>query len=365
MIRVLLYCLPVFVIIGLGNCGILGGDDKEKPIVWEEEDINDYVIYAHSYVSDYLYIIDPSHGEYEIKNDFESIYSITSNANGSILYVSTGDENLTVENGNIYEVNTNNWESTVIYDRPVEFIHSSRKDIYFVTKAKLDTGRFADFLPERILGKINVEDGKVSELGSIKMAAANFHDYKAIQIHPNLPIAYLISNEIQLIEYNFESQQSRALIGGKSVSNHPNFTLSPNGRYMFFVGGPVYDTVREEIVGDTKVFKWGHAAVRSDNKEVYITDNGDLGIYNRPEIQNVNIYSLQSDSIIDTINVGGITGSIFLTPKERYAVLNKRDIELVIIDLKERKIEAQYDFTNEFTLTNIDRIYISTKQGEK
>jgi hypothetical protein len=53
-----------------------------------------------------------------------------------------------------------------------------------------------------------------------------------------------------------------------------------------------------------------------------------------------------------------------LTPKERYAVVNKRNIELIIIDLKNREIENQYDFTNEFTLTNIDRILISTNLGE-
>ncbi len=364
MVRAYLFFLPLLLIIGLGNCGILGGEDKEKPIVWEEESLEDFVVYAHSYISDYLYIIDPVNGVYETVDKFQKIYSITTNENGSLLYVSVGEGQTYVQSGSIYEVDPIDWEYKKIYHRPVEFIHSTRKDIYFVTKAVLDTGRFANYLPERILGRIDSNNGTVIELSTIEMAAANFHDFKAIQIHPNLPLAYFISTKAQLVEHNFESQQSRILLDGLTLTHHPNFRLSPDGNFIYFLGGPVYDTNSELIVGNTKVFKWGYLAIRKDNKEVYLTDNGDSGIYNRPKVNNINIYSKESDSIVDSVVVGGITDNIFLTPMERYAVVNERSIVLNIIDLKEREIAYEFDFLNEITKTNIDRIYLSIKPGE-
>jgi hypothetical protein len=120
--RVYVFLIPILLVIGLGNCGVLGGDEKDDRIIWEDENIDDFVIYAHSYVSDYLYIIDPSNGDYEINDSFQTIHSIITNVDGSILYVSTGDENSRNENGNIYEVDTKTWESVDIYNKPVEFI---------------------------------------------------------------------------------------------------------------------------------------------------------------------------------------------------------------------------------------------------
>lgn len=360
MIRVLLYCLPVFVLIGFVNCGILGGEDKEKSIVWEEESLEGLVVYGFGYISDYIYKIDPISGIVEINNDFNTVYSISSNTSGSKLYISSGEGAPETEHGAIYEVNPTSWGSTKLYHRPVEFINSSRDDIYFVTKAVLDTGRFAEFLPERVFGKINTESGTVTEIDTVYMAAANSHDYKAVQIHPKKPIVYFISNNFQLLEYNFEIKSTRVLLETIDVVNNPNFTLSPDGRFLYFVGGPVYDIEREMVLGKIPVFFWGHLAVRSDNKEVYITDNGDLGAFNRPPVKYINIFSINTNTVIDSIFVGSTTGSICLTPKERFAFVNKRNVELLVIDLELRKVILEHNY-EQILPSSLDRFHLTIK----
>ena len=118
---------------------------------------------------------------------------------------------------------------------------------------------------------------------------------------------------------------------------------------------------REKIIGSSPVFFWGHAAVRRDNKEVYLTDTGDDGAFNRPPVKNINIFSKTENTVIDTVYIGSPTGSIFLSPKERYAFVNRRGIELVVIDLKYREVVIEHDYEGEFR-TALERIHISNNR---
>ena len=360
MIRVLLYCLPVFVLIGFVNCGILGGEDKDKSIVWEEESLEGLVVYGFGYQTNSIIKIDPNTGVHELNDDFQTVYSIYSNSSGSKLYISSGEGKPETEHGAVYEVNPTSWESTKLYHRPVEFINSSRDDIYFVTKAVLDTGRFAEFLPDRVFGKIDTKTGNVTEIDTVYMAAANGHDYKAVQIHPSLPIIYIINKKAQLIEFNFENNTKRTLLEHDTVARNPNFTLSPDGHYIYFVGGPVYDVKEEIIVGNIPVFFWGHLAIRSDNKEAYITNNGDLGAFNQPTFRYLNVYSINKNTVIDSIFVGSTTGSIYLSPKERFAFVNKRNIELLVIDLELRKVILEHNY-EQILPSSLDRFHLTIK----
>ncbi len=358
MIRVLLYCLPVFVIIGFVNCGILGGDDKEKPIVWEEEDINDYLVYSHSYGGDNLYIIDLETGEYELNNDYKTIYSISVNKDNTRLYLSSGKGQFYQNIGEVVEINLDNWSSRVIYDRPVEFLLSDRDNIFFITLAeRIDQ---TNFNPIRILGRIDNSDGEIEELSQINVSHAENHDYKGVQVHPHKPIVYALNNRYQLYRHSYLSGETESLFDGLTFHDFPNTELSSGGDTLYFLGGPVFDINEMLEIGQLPVFKWGNPKARRDNREVYNTDTGDQGM-GLGSIRKVTVYDPNKNIITDSIDVGGGSDLIFLTEKERYAVINVGNRFISIIDLKEKTILKEIRFDQTETFVEAGRIFLAKK----
>jgi hypothetical protein len=356
----LLFMLPILVFIALGNCGILGGEDKEKPIVWEEENINDYVVYSHSYGGDNLFIIDLETGEYEMNSDYETIYSISVNKENTKLYLSTGKGQLFQNIGEVVEIDLSDWSSRVIYDRPVEFLLSDRDDVFFVTLAeRIDQSNFS---PIRVLGRINNTDGNVEELSQINVAHAENHDYKNIQIHPYEGTVYALNNNYQLYRHSYLTNETALLFDGLSFINFPNTELSSGGDTLYFLGGPVFDLNDMREIGQLPVFKWGNSKARRDNKEVYNTDTGDQGM-GLGSIRKITVYNPKKNKITDSIDVGGGSDLIFLTDKERYAVTHVGNQFISIIDLKEKKIFREIRFNQADTFVEVGRIFLSKKSN--
>ncbi|MCR9133765.1 MAG: hypothetical protein NXI08_14385 [bacterium] len=356
----LLFMLPILVFIALGNCGILGGEDKEPPIVWEEENINDYVVYSHSYGGDNLFIIDLETGEYELNSDYETIYSISVNKENTKLYLSTGKGQLFQNIGEVVEIDLSDWSSRVIYDRPVEFLLSDRDDVFFITLAeRIDQSNFS---PIRVLGRINNTDGNVEELSQINVAHAENHDYKNIQIHPYEGTVYALNNNYQLYRHSYLTKETTLLFDGLSFGNFPNTELSSGGDTLYFLGGPVFDLNDMREIGQLPVFKWGNPKARRDNREVYNTDTGNP-YQSGSSILKVTVYDPSKNIVTDSIDVGGSTDLIFLTENERYAVTHVAQRFISIIDLKEKAIHKEIHFEPTEIPVVLGRIFLAKKSS--
>ncbi len=353
-----LLIIATLLVIGLGNCGILGGQDKEKPIVWAEENINDYVVYSHSYGGDNLFIIDLENGEYEQITEFETIYSITVNRENTKLYLSLGNGQFYQNSGEVVEVDLSDWSSRVIYDRPVEFLLSDRDDVFFITLAER-TDQF-NFNPIRVLGRIDNSDGEVEELSQINVRHAENHDYKGIQVHPYEPVVFALNDKYQLVRQNYITNETFTLFGGLSFINFPVTELSSGGDTLYFLGGPIFDLKDMREIGVLPVFKWGNPKARRDNREVYNTDTGNPS-RSWESIIKFTVYDTNRKMVTDTIDVGGSSDILFLTQKERYAVTHVRNAFLSIIDLKQKEVFKEIHFEQTDTYVELGGLFLAKK----
>jgi hypothetical protein len=336
------------------SCDILSSNGEE--ITWHDEDLNNLVIYAYEIGGvDTLAVIDPLTSEVlKIITDFENILSVVTNADGTRLFISTGKGPAGTDPGAIYELNTLNWSHRQIYNHAAHLLSNRNGGIYFITK--ISSG------PQRTFGSISTDDGSINELGIIDVIWRSVYDDNVIEIHPHKPLVYAIDGEKKLYQFNYET--------GKVKHIRPlpfaRMTLSWGGDTLYIPGGPVFDLATEQTVGSIPVWHLGYLAARRDNKEVYITDPGG---YLRDPLPSgrIQIYSPEHNRITDEVNVliKGIpwmTDRIYLTPKERYGIVNDWMLSYFIIDLKRREVIYSHQFVkNNVRTLSMEGFYVALR----
>ncbi len=352
MIRVLLYCLPVFVIIGFVNCGILGGDDKEKPIVWEEESLEGLVVFGFTGGGNILHMVNLENDAILNIHGINNISSVAASADGSKLYVSSGEGLYGGDPGYVTMIETQSWNHEVIYDHSVEFI-SDNEEIYFITKL--------DYLASnngeqdlRTFGNIDPNTGVVTE---IDVVAAGHNDYKIIEFNANQQTIFALNSSRQLYHFDLESSTSNKIFELIDFSKHSIFEASEDGSTLYFTGGPVLDLNNNKQVGYIPIFKWGQLVSRKDNREVYISGPDDFGIFG-PSLKKITVYDPSKDIISDTIDVNSITDMVYLSPNERYLITHSW-INIFVIDLKTREIVKQIHLPE--NVSSFEKMYLMKK----
>ncbi len=335
------------------SCDVVSSNGEDK--IWHYENLNNLVICAYGIGDDTLAVVDLTTSEVlKIITDFENILSVLSNADGTRLFVSTGEGPAGTDPGAIYMINTQNWSHRQIYNHAVHLISNRNGGIYFITKITSD--------PHRTLGSINPDDGSINELGNIDVNWRSVYDDNAIEIHPHKPLVYAINGEKQLYKFNYETGKVK-YIRPLSVAR---MTLSWGGDTLYIPGGPVIDLVTEQTVGFIPVWRLGYLAARRDNKEMYITDPGG---YLRDPLPSgrIQIYSPENNRITDEVNVlidrqPWMTDRIYLTPEERYAIINDRMFSYFIIDLKRREVIYSHQFLkNNVRTLSMEGFYVAPR----
>lgn len=345
----LLFCAAVM----LSGCGLFGEDSK--PIRWEEEDLNDFVVYAYSPDGNSFAVIDLVTGEiYRHIEDFKGIQSVAANHNGSLIYVSTF--RMSAEGGGeIYKVNTTTWEYDIIYSHGAHLIENRNGGIFFITKGTTLP------LSQRIFGELNPATGEITEIDSIDVEWRAHKDDSFIEIHPNMPLIYTVNGNGDLYEFNFATSEIKYIFSNLPIPPLANFTLSFGGNTLYIPGGPVLDLRKEKMVGVIPVWRLGTVAARRDNKEVYITDPGSM-IMGPSSQRKIFVYNPQKNKMEKPIDAESITDMIYLTPKERYAVANNRSSKFIVVDLKTRKVVAEHEYVkNNVQTQSIEGIYLAPK----
>lgn len=349
-----LFLLAAFV---LSGCGLFGSDTDS--IIWQEEDLDDFIVYAYAPDGDSFAVIDLVTGEiYRHIEDFKGIQSVAASQDGSLIYVSTFrvSESGDAYEGEIYKVNTTTWEHEVSYNQAAHLIKNRNSGIFFITKGTTRP------LSKRMFGEITPSTGKITEIDSIDVDWGAWYDDRLIEIHPYKPLVYAVNDwPGNLYRYNYISKKMDYLFPELTFSSLARITLSGGGDSLYIPGGPVLDVDREEEVGSIPVWRLGSAAARRDNKEAYITDPG--GYLREPYSQgNIFVYDPKKDEMKAPINVESITDLIYLTPKERYAVVNNWMSKFIIVDLKTRKVVAEHEYIeNNVQTQSIQGLYLAPK----
>lgn len=346
--------LIFFIPLILGGCGLLDSDSGKS--MWANEDLNDFVLYAYSPDGDSFAVIDLKTGEIlRQMDDFKGLQSVVSNEDGSLLYISTFRVSDSMYVGEIYRLNTTTWKYEVIYNQPAHLLENRNGGLFFITKGTTRP------LSKRMFGEIKPSTGKVTEIDSIEVDWGAYKDDRLIEIHPNKPWVFAVDETDKLYKFDYSTSTTTYIFPTLSFSYWARITLSGDGSSLYIPGGPVLDLNSEVVKGNIPVWRLGWAAARKDDKEVYLTDPG--GYLREPYSQEqVFIYSPEGDSISGSIEVGSMTDQIYLTPKERYAVVNDWMVSYFVIDLKERKVikKQQYVEDNIATLS-VQGMYLAPK----
>lgn len=343
------------VILLISGCSLFE-NEQGLDIHWKDEDLNDYILYAYAPDGNSFAVIDLISGEiYRRLNDFDGIQSIAANEDGSLIYVSTSSFP-TPSNpgyfGNIYQLNTDTWESEVIYDEASHLIEGHDGEIFFITKNSNS---------QRIFGQINSSTGAVNEIDSVDVNWGGHRDSRYIEIHPTKPLIFAVNSNYNLYKYNYETKEKTFLFDYISFRPFGSFVLSGGGDSLFIPSGPVLDLHEEKIVGTLDVWKLGLTQTRKDNKEVYITDPG--GFFWPPKSSgNIQVYNPENDRVKTSITVNSPTDLIYLTPKERYIIVNNSLSKFIVVDLKKRKIVSEHQYIeNNVQAQSIEGIYLAPK----
>ncbi len=348
----LLFMLPILVFIALGNCGILGGEDKEPPIVWEEESLEGLVVYGFTSGGNILHMVNLENDAILNIHGINNINSVAASADGSKLFVSSGEGLYGGDPGYVTIIDTKTWKGEVIYDHSVEFI-SAGEEIYFITKLDYLASNNGQ-LDLRSLGKIDSNMGGITEIDVIDVVAAGHNDFKIIEYNSREQIIFALNSNRNLYKYEIETNTSNKLFDSIDFSQHSIFEVSEDANTLYFSGGPVLDVKENKQIGQIQVFKWGQLVSRKDKKEVYISGPDDFGVFG-PSLKKITVYNPNNDVISDTIDVNSITDMVYLTPKERYLITHSW-VNIFVIDLKKRELVKTIELNKE--VSNFEKFYL-------
>ncbi|MBO6792549.1 MAG: hypothetical protein JJ895_01470 [Balneolaceae bacterium] len=357
MIRVLLYCLALFVIIGFVNCRILGGDDKEKPIVWEEESLEGLVVYGFTASDTIAHIVNLGNSSVTNIRGLDRIQSIAASTDGKYLYISTGNGKYGGDPGYITKIDTENWSSEKIYDRSVE-LETSDEQIYFITKHNHlgydDSGNNNEVSHTRTFGRIEPSTGDVKIIDDIDIFVFGMSDDSAFEVNDLKQELFGYDADFRLFRYRINTEQSELIFQQFNYWDHGGFELSKDGNTLFFAKGPVLDLTSSKQIGSITSERPSHLIARKDKREIYISDPPTYT--GAADIQpKMTVFNLKENSIIDSIDVGSVNFRMYLTPKERYLITHNRR-NIFIVDLKTRELVKTIELSKE--VSNFEKFYL-------
>lgn len=353
----LLIFLPILLLIGLGNCGILGGEDKEKPIVWEEESLEGLVVYGFTAGDTMLHLVNLENSTVSNIYGLEKIRSVASSNEGNYLYVSIGNGRSGGDPGYITMIDTDDWSNQIIYDRAVE-LEFSGEQIYFITKLNHigydHTGNNNELSHTRTFGRIEPETGEITIIDDVDIYALGIGDDRGFEINHSTQELFGFDAEFRLFRYSSHTSQTELIFQEYDYLDHGVFELSKDGNTLFFANGPVLDINNNKQIGTITSERPSNLVAREDKREIYISDPPTFGgpFYIDPKIT---IYSLKRDSIIDTIDVGSVNYRMYLSPKERFLITHSRK-NIFVVDLKTRELVKKIELSNE--VSSFEKFYL-------
>jgi hypothetical protein len=352
--------LLLILLLAFWNCGILGGEDEEKPIVWEEESLEGLVSYGFTAGDTVLHLVNIENNSVTNIYGLEKIRSIASSDNGKYLYVSIGNGRSGGNPRYLTMIDTDDWSSQIIFDQAVE-LENSGGQIYFITKLNhlgYDyTGNNEELSHTRTFGKIEPETGDLTIIDDIDIYALGIGDDKGFEINEIKQELFGFDAEFRLFRYSFVTGQSELIFQEYDYLDHGVFELSKDGNTLFFANGPVLDINNNKQIGTIISERPSHLVARADKREVNISDPPTyVGPFNiHPKMS---VYGLKQDSIIDMIDVGSVNYRMYLSPKERFLITHSRK-NIFVVDLKTRELVKKIELSNE--VSSFEKFYLFKK----
>lgn len=325
--------LFLLIALGLSGCGLLE-NEQGLGISWEEEDLDDYVVYTYNRGFGTLGQVDPATGEVlHVFTEIDSIITVVPSPDGDKVFVSTSSNRLWTNPGAVYEVDTRSWEYRKVYDQAAYLKRTHEGELYFITSPN-ETGL------NRAFGKIEPTTGKLEVLDSLDVSFRRY-DHRSIAVDRSRSLVYYFDENDKLNKRDWVTGDHEIMFPDTTFWWQAELHVSHSGNYMFMPAGPVIDLQNEEIIGSLPTNNFGIIASRKDEKEAYITDPGRLFHPSDNVTSIVTVYNPTKESLGNSFKLENHPVRLFtidLTEGERYALIGSRGSIFVVVDLKTRSL---------------------------
>ncbi len=343
----------------LAGCGLFD-NDRGLGISWQDEDLEEYVVYTYNRGFGTLGQVDPVSGEVlYVFTEIDSIITVVPSPDGTKLFVSTSSVSLWTNPGAVYEVDAKSWDYRKVYDQAAYLKRTHDDELYFIISPD-QTGL------NRAFGKIEPSTGEFEVLDSLDVSFRR-HDHRSIAVDRTRSLVYYFDENEKLARRDWITGEHEIMYPDTTFWWQAELHVSYTGNYMFMPAGPVIDLCTREIIGSLPTNNFGIIASRRDEKEVYITDPGRLfhpldnvtgviTVYNPTKNQIGNSFKLVQDETGYPFR----TFTIDLTEQERYAVIGSRGAVFVTVDLKTRTLINEIKPFDD--INKIGRYYVLAKR---
>ena len=317
----------------LSGCGLFD-NDRGVGISWQEEDLNDYVVYTYNRGFGTLGQVDPVSGDVlNVFTEIDSIVTVVPSPDGTKLFVSSSSVSQWTNPGAVYEVDTRSWGYRKIYDQAAYLKRTHDDELYFITSPD-QTGL------NRAFGKIEPTTGEFEVLDSLDVSFRRY-DHRSIAIDRTRSLVYYFDEDDKLNKRDWVSGDHEIMFPDTTFWWQAELHVSYSGNYLFMPAGPVIDLRTQEIIGSLPTNNFGIIASRRDEKEVYITDPGRLFHPSDNVTSIVTVYNPAKESLGNSFKLENNPVRLFtidLTEGERYALIGSRGSIFVVVDLKTRSL---------------------------
>lgn len=284
-------------------------------------------------------VVDTLHG---FNQGFQvGVWDLAVTRSGAKLYVSTrkGPRN---GPGYVYSVDVKSKDVATIFNKP--------SDVYVAPSGAVFVVASEPYRNWRYVGLIDTLSDAITFIDTLNIRDSGYNS-QSLVFDPDDSRFYTFDNQNRLFAYDYEDREI--------VRKYENFVgdllhmvISPDGRYLYMAGGPVFDLELDLVVAGVGGNLLGSLALSPDGEYIYITDPGKYWQFEPPSSGKVGIFQTSTNSYIGEIDVGSgrITDRIVVTPDGKRAYVSRWVEDVFALNLHSRLVREVINIYGIFTV---------------
>ena len=295
-----------------------------------------YNLYVGNWGFDEVFVIDTdSNAVVDTLRGFGSVWDLAVTKSGKKLYISTREGPVNFP-GKVYSVD--------LQTRHIKLILDKVADVYVVPNGIVIIISKDPFQLPRQIGTIDTLSDAITFFDTLDVRDAGVN-YQSVVLDRTFPLFYAVNNALQLFAYDYE-QRKVVRVFENLFGPKLHMVLSPDGKFLYAAGGPVFDLERDAAIAGVGGNHLGSLALSADGGYLYITDPGGYLLPEPVPSGKVFIFQTSTNTYNGEIDVqkavpfghGWQTDRIVLMPDGRTAYVSNWLDLIFVIDLQQREV---------------------------
>lgn len=294
-----------------------------------------YNLYIGNWGYDEVFVVDTdSNAVVDTLRGFGSVWDLAVSSSGAKLYVSTRQGPINFP-GNLYTVDFRTKRLDMIYSKVVDVYLAPQGTIFIISKDPFQ-------LP-RSIGIIDTISNAITFFDTLDIRDTG-NNSQSVVFDRTRSLLYAVNNDKRLFVYDYDKKEIVRVY--QNLFDPLHMVISPNGRFLYVAGGPVFDLERDSVIARVGGNILGSLALSPDGEYLYVTDPGKYIIFDPPPIGKVRIFHTNTNRYggdIDVNRASGhidtITDRIVIMPDGETAYVTDSIANLFVIDFTRREVK--------------------------